>query len=62
MSARSRRSHGIGWDAVEQFAPVGSVERRRLAGFDNVLRAAHGRRQVYWGSRAPPVETVRISV
>jgi len=41
-------AHGVGGDRIEKPAPVGGVEHRRLAGFRHVLRAAHGRRRVYW--------------
>jgi hypothetical protein len=33
MSALSQVAHGIGRNRVEQHAPVGGVEHRRLAGF-----------------------------
>ena len=39
-------AHGIGRDGVEQLAPVGGVEHRRLAGFHDMLRAAHGRGRI----------------
>ena len=41
--------HGLRRNGVEEFAfaPVGGVEHRRPAGFNNMLRAAHGRSRIY---------------
>ena len=38
--------HRVRRDRVEQFAPLLAVEHRRLAGFYDVLRTAHGRGRV----------------
>ena len=35
-------AHGAGRDAVDQLAPLGAIEHRRLAGLHHVLRPAHG--------------------
>ena len=43
ISARSRRSRTVvGRNAVDQLAPLGAIEHRRLAGLHHVLRPAHG--------------------
>ena len=44
--AVAKIAHRVGRDRVEQLAPVGRVEHRRLADLHHVLRAAHGRRRV----------------
>jgi hypothetical protein len=41
-NAVAQVAHGFGRYGVEKFAPVGGVERRRLAGFNDMLLAAHG--------------------
>ena len=40
-------AHGLGRDAVDELAPLGAVEHRRLAGLHDVLRPAHRRGRIH---------------